>query len=90
VHTIAATDTVSFTGVTDPSATATADGFTYYYQIDGGGFQASDSPDLVLEGLAPGTTHTIQAYIGDENGGRSPVTPLSRCCRRSSTTRGHS
>lgn len=73
VHTIAGTDTVSFTNVTDPSQTETDAGFTYYYQIDGGGFQASDSPDYTVEGLAPGSTHTLQAYIRDAAGTDSPV-----------------
>jgi YD repeat-containing protein len=73
VQTIASTDTVSFTNVTDPSQSLTDAGFTYYYQVDGGGYQASDSPDFTVEGLPAGTTHTIQAYIQDADGGTSPV-----------------
>jgi PKD repeat protein len=73
VHTIASTDTISFTNVTDPSQTESDAGFTYYYQLDGGGYQASDSPDFTVEGLPPGTTHTIQAYIQDAAGTDSPV-----------------
>ena len=72
-HTIQSTDTVSFTNVTDPSQTETEDGFTYYYQIDNGGYQASDAPDFTLEGLNPGTSHTIQAYIENAAGDQSPV-----------------
>jgi RHS repeat-associated protein len=67
------TDTVSFTNVTDPSQDETTDGFTYYYQIDGQGFQPSDAPDYTVVGLDPGSTHTIEGYIQDEAGVKSPT-----------------
>jgi len=62
------TDTVSFSNVTDPSTDQSYDGFTYWYQPEGQGFQSSDSPDYTMVGLDPGSTHTIDAYIQDASG----------------------
>jgi RHS repeat-associated protein len=64
---------LTFSNVTDPSETDTDAGFTYHFQLDGGGYQGGDSPDYTLEDLGPGTDHTVDAYVEDKDGGQSQV-----------------
>ncbi len=63
--------TLSFGTVTDPSGADTEAGFEYHYSLDGGAFAGSDSPDYVLTDLAAGTSHTVRAYVTDQDGDRS-------------------
>lgn len=66
---------IKFGPVTDPGAADRDAGFVYRYQVDGGAVQSSNSPEVALTGFAPGTAHTVTAYVVDKNGLESaPVT----------------
>ena len=70
--------TVSLVNVNDPSQDETDAGFTYDFQVKNPSgavvaTQNSDSPDLVLNQLAPGTLYTVNATVTNEFGAESQV-----------------
>jgi RHS repeat-associated protein len=70
---LGAEDPVEFAGFTGPTETDMHAGLTFFYSANGAPYESSGSYEYFVPDYTEGTTYTINAYIQDKDGFKSPI-----------------